>query len=100
MPISRFALYFFALAACSTIAFASGLAGNVATAKAAATEDVSTAERRAGVTPVRVPPMPAQCGMSPKLPVPNRRPASHAETILAFRCLSGYNRKSYTGVRG
>jgi hypothetical protein len=27
MPISRFAFYFFALAACSTIAFASGLAG-------------------------------------------------------------------------
>lgn len=31
MPVSRFALYFFALAACSTVAFASGLAGKTTT---------------------------------------------------------------------
>lgn len=31
MPISRFALYFFGLAACSTIAFASGQAGQAVT---------------------------------------------------------------------
>jgi len=30
MPLSRFALYFFALTACSTIAFASGHAGKSA----------------------------------------------------------------------
>jgi len=31
MPISRFALYFFGLAACATVAFASGQAGQAVT---------------------------------------------------------------------
>ena len=53
MPVTRFALYFFALAACSTVAFASGLAGKTTTSdetaalEAASSLPTTAAERAA-----------------------------------------------------
>ena len=46
MPVSRFALYFFALASCSTIAFASGLAG-----KTTGSDGTTALEVAAGLPP-------------------------------------------------
>lgn len=46
MPFSRFALYFFGLAACSTLAFASGFAGKVVTSDGSAALEAA-AERPA-----------------------------------------------------
>lgn len=43
MPVSRFALYFFALAACSTVAFASGLDGQAAATDGAAALEAASA---------------------------------------------------------
>ncbi len=43
MPVSRFALYFVALAACSTIAFASGLSGKVAVHDSSAALEAASA---------------------------------------------------------
>ena len=49
MPVSRFALYFFALASCSTIAFASGLAG-----KTTGSDGTTALEAAAGLPPTAV----------------------------------------------